>query len=202
MQWCGNEPWACKWQHLPMSILWAAGRLVPQSTVLWFLLSVVPQDMPFYGIRWLWTLRRKCVNVLALFEMSYPLSDTYYSYDIPVENMFDTLASILGDDTVLNRSTVSTEISTCPTSTGRPSPSALNATTGRCTTNSSMSSTKTRCSSYNTNLNAAVYFGPILLKQTITDQRHHSDTWYIGPWCSGSGHRNHDKAWPQASSAH
>ena len=36
-----------------------------------------------------------------------PLSDTYHSYDIPVENMFDTLASIPGDDTVFNRSTVS-----------------------------------------------------------------------------------------------
>ena len=36
-----------------------------------------------------------------------PLSDTYLSYDIPVENMFDTLASIPGDDTVFNRSTVS-----------------------------------------------------------------------------------------------
>ena len=50
------------------------------------------------------------------------------------------------------------DISTCPTSTGRPSPSALNATTGRCTTNSSTSSTKMRCSSSNTNLHVAVQF--------------------------------------------
>ena len=43
-----------------------------------------------------------------------PLSDTYHSYDIPVNNMFDTLASIPGDDSVFNRSTVSASSPSAP----------------------------------------------------------------------------------------
>ena len=43
-----------------------------------------------------------------------PLSDTYHLYDIPVDNMFDTLASIPGDDSVFNRSTVSASSPSAP----------------------------------------------------------------------------------------
>ena len=43
-----------------------------------------------------------------------PLSDTYHAYDIPVNNMFDTLASIPGNDSVFNGSTVSASSPSAP----------------------------------------------------------------------------------------